>query len=104
MTCSSCVGTITHALQQHKWVTNIDVSLISNSVVVDFDDKDNILQIQATIEDVGYEATLKELLQVNTASGGKQRKLAIRVDGMYCAHCPSRIHNIHEKPFISTQL
>ena len=100
MTCTSCVRTITKALRQHEWITNVDVNLITNSAVVDFNAKENLPQIQAIIEDIGYEAILNELLQVdNNLSGGRQRKLAIRVDGMYCAHCPSRVTSALDETF-----
>ena len=100
MTCSSCVGTITQALQQHPWITRVDVNLISNSAVVDFNDKQNLPQIQATVEDIGYEATLNELLQLSDdLSSSMERRLAIRVDGMYCAHCPSRVTSALDNAF-----
>lgn len=92
MTCSSCVGNITTALQQHDWITSADVNLISNSATVVFDGKDNLAQIQETIEDIGYTATLDSVVNVGQAVvEDAQRKISIRVDGMYCSHCPSRI-------------
>jgi Cu+-exporting ATPase len=100
MTCSSCVGTITKALQQHDWITSIDVNLISNSAVLKFNGRGNLPQIQATIEDVGYEATLNDLVEVNgNLTSEVLRKVAIRVHGMYCPHCPPRITSALNQEF-----
>lgn len=92
MTCSSCVGNITTALQLHKWVTSVDINLISNSASVVFIGKDNLAQIQETIGNVGYTATLDSVVNMGqVVVEDSQRKVSIRVDGMYCGHCPSRI-------------
>ena len=94
MTCSSCVGNITTALKQHDWIISADVNLISNSATVTFHGKDNLSQIQETIEDVGYTATLDNVENVGKkVVENVQRRSYIRVDGMYCNHCPSRIAN-----------
>ena len=98
MTCSSCVGNITAALKQHDWITSVDVNLISNSATVVFDSKDNLGQIQETIEDVGYTATLDSIVNMGQVQGA-QRKVSIRVDGMYCGHCPSRIVGALEQEY-----
>ena len=100
MTCSSCVGNITKALEQHPWITSVDVNLISNSATVVFDGERNLPRIQETIEDIGYDATLDRV--DNMGKTGKEdahRKISIRVEGMYCGHCPSRITNALTQEF-----
>lgn len=100
MTCSSCVGTITKGLQELEWIINADVNLISNSATVVFQGKDNLPQIQETIEDMGFEATLNEVVTINPkAADDVQRKVAVRVDGMYCSHCPPRILDALKRDF-----
>ena len=92
MTCSSCVGNITTALRQHDWIISADVNLISNSASVVFDGKNNLVQIQGTIEDVGYTATLDDVVNVGQiVVEDTRRKISILVDGLYCSYCPSRI-------------
>ena len=92
MTCSSCVGNITTALQQHDWITSADVNLVSNSAMVVFNGKGNLAQIRETIEDVGYTTTLDSVVNVGQlVVKDAQREISIRVDGMYCSHCPSRV-------------
>lgn len=100
MTCSSCVGTITKGLQTVDWITNVDVNLISNSATVVFTGKDNLPRIQEIIEDLGYEATLSEVEEINLKAIERvQRKVAILVDGIYCDHCPLRIKNALKRDF-----
>ena len=100
MTCSSCVGTITKGLQEYDWISNVDVNLISNSATVTFEEKHNLPQIQQTIEDLGYEATLNEVVEMNSKPVDEVlRRIAIQVDGMYCDHCPPRIVDTLKKDF-----
>ncbi|KAF2836226.1 heavy metal translocatin [Patellaria atrata CBS 101060] len=92
MTCAACVGNITQALQQHGWIESVDVNLISNSASIVFQGKDHLSTIKETIEDVGYDATLDNI--INAAVEVKDdvaRSVSIRVDGMFCSHCPNRI-------------
>ena len=94
MTCSACVGNISSALQQHDYIESVDVNLLSNSATIVFLGKDRLSQIQETIEDAGYDATLDNVINVEREEQEiKQRSMSIRIDGMYCHHCPPRIIN-----------
>lgn len=94
MTCSSCVGKLTQALEAHPWIRTVDVNLIANSATVVFEGKDHLRDIQVAIEDVGYEARLDDVLDLSRGKANDMRRtVAIRVDGMYCEHCPSRIQD-----------
>lgn len=99
MTCSTCIGNITEALQKHGWVKRVDINLISNSATVLFEGRDNLQAIADTIEDVGYNATLNDMIELERAQHQVKgrRVIAIRVTGMFCDHCPSRIHNSLEE-------
>ena len=100
MTCSSCVGHITKGLEPFGWITKIDVNLISNSAAIVFEGKENMPKIQQTIEDLGFETTLDELVEMNAkAVDQMDRKVAIRIDGMYCGHCPQRIVDALQRDF-----
>ncbi|KAI4252737.1 MAG: hypothetical protein L6R42_007855, partial [Xanthoria sp. 1 TBL-2021] len=100
MTCSSCVGSITTALQQYDWIASADVNLISNTATVVFDGKHNLAQIRETIEEAGYTAALDNVVNMGqNIVDGARRKVAIRVDGMYCPHCPPRIMNALSQDF-----
>lgn len=89
MTCSSCVGNVSRALEVHSWIEKVDVNLVTNSATIVFAGKDNAAQITEAIEDVGYEATLDKLEPANASSeAATYRSVGIRVDGMFCHHCP----------------
>lgn len=92
MTCSACVGAITNALQEHTWIENVDVNLISNSATVTYHGKDRAAKIKEMIEDIGYDASLEDSCDLGAATiMPSERKVTIRVSGMYCHHCPERI-------------
>lgn len=92
MTCSACVGTISNALREHKWIDTVDVNLLSSGATVTFQGKDNLDQIKTTIEDIGYDAELQECCNLKQQqSQSEERKVSIRVDGVYCPHCPERV-------------
>ncbi|KAK4987729.1 hypothetical protein LTR50_004382 [Elasticomyces elasticus] len=92
MTCSACIGTITDALKQEAWVESVNVNLISHSATVAFRGKDHLDSIKNTIEDIGYEATLDVVSAANhDQKQSVERKIAIRIEGFYCRHCPQRL-------------
>jgi Cu+-exporting ATPase len=92
MTCSRCSGFITGALQQYPWIEKVDVNLVSNTAVVVFVGKENLPLIKESIEDVGYEASLDQVVLENAGVKEEtERTVAIRVQGMFCHHCPSNI-------------
>jgi Cu+-exporting ATPase len=92
MTCSRCSGFINDALIQHSWIEKVDVNLVSNTAVVVFVGKDNLPQIKESIEDVGYEASLDQVVpEIAGVKDETERSVAIRIQGMFCHHCPSNI-------------
>lgn len=92
MTCSSCVGAITEALSKLGWVKSVDVNLVTNSATVVLEDKSQIDEVCNVIDDLGYGARLNNAEPVDS---GRQvedhRTVLIKIDGMYCQHCPDRI-------------
>lgn len=92
MTCSSCVATITRALESFPWTESVDVNLITNSATVVFKDRRHLNKIVEVIENVGYKAKLSDVIDLSkdTAQDGC-RTASIRIDGMYCQHCPGRV-------------
>jgi heavy metal translocating P-type ATPase len=93
MTCSACIGSITTALTALPFVTNVDVNLISNSAEVVFEGKSHLSEIQTAVEDVGYEVTVNEVIEVgkHDQHPRTQRTILLQVGGMYCLHCPPKI-------------
>ncbi|CAK7225022.1 hypothetical protein SBRCBS47491_005750 [Sporothrix bragantina] len=114
MTCAVCVNAITDDLKKKDWITKVTVNLISNSATVEFDDASKESKIVEAIEDLGYDATIDSVVRIdppkpkttkidgtgNGADAGAdeqdspelhERTVEIRIDGLYCEHCPDRI-------------
>ena len=92
MTCSVCVGTISRGLQELSFVHNANVDLVSNSGTVEFEGKEHVDQILEKFDDLGYDAVLVTLIDLNKAAKSvKERTIKIKIDGMYCGHCPERV-------------
>lgn len=95
MTCGSCVGTVTHALEELSFVTKASVNLMSSSGRVEFKSEDHIGDILEKIEDLGYDASLSNVQPhgggTNDSSTTRPRSVLIRVGGMFCHHCPGKV-------------
>ncbi|KAF3043280.1 hypothetical protein E8E11_002965 [Didymella keratinophila] len=99
MTCSSCVSSITHAVEQLSSVRTVNINLFTSSGVVVFEDKDNMREITEAIEDCGFEVSVDKLEVISTAGpasnqvagGPTVRSVAIHIDGMFCGHCPGNV-------------
>ncbi|OJA14676.1 hypothetical protein AZE42_02391, partial [Rhizopogon vesiculosus] len=97
MTCSSCSGTITEMVSQLPGISEVVISLLSNSATVVVDRRDLVGSVTETIEDCGFvvnvikiEPLIPLTSKSDTATMGP-RTLLIRVGGMYCQHCPAKI-------------
>ncbi|KAL6247109.1 hypothetical protein RBB50_006417 [Rhinocladiella similis] len=98
MTCSSCVGNITRAVQALDFVKKVEVSLLSHTASVTFAGKDNVDIIAQAIENAGYGAALESLSSVDPSpEQDSVRTVSIRIDGLYCEQCPKRIQNAIEE-------
>lgn len=93
MTCGSCVGTITRGVEGLPFVQSVNVDLVGNSGVVIFRDKQNLDAILEKIDDLGYDASVVKVeATANSAqSNVSERTVQIKVDGMYCEHCPDNV-------------
>lgn len=92
MTCGSCVGTITRGVQELPFVHLVNVDLVGNRGNIVFHDKQKLDAILEKIDDLGYDATVVEVENVgSTRSKVAERTVQIRIDGMYCEHCPEDV-------------
>lgn len=92
MTCSSCVGVITEVLSKLDWVRSVDVNLITNSATVVVEEKSHIDEVCNVIDDLGYAAKLNNAEPVDSERQVEDhRTLSIKIDRIYCQHCPGRI-------------
>lgn len=96
MTCASCVGTVTHALENLSWVQSVSVNLLQHSAtVVTFGEGHDQELIQA-IEDVGFEASvqyqaLMRQQKENTHDIPNDWEGVFAIDGMTCSSCVNTI-------------
>ena len=97
MTCGSCVGTVTKGLEELPFVTKVSVNLMSNSGRVEFEQQEKIGEILEKVEDLGYDASLSSVgplvASTDETNETKSRTVSIRVDGMFCHHCPEKVIN-----------
>jgi heavy metal translocating P-type ATPase len=94
MTCSRCVNVITEELQKLDWLSNVAINLVSNSGTAEVRDKKDVDRLVEAIEDLGYEATVDSVVSVaQETPTGHERTVEIRIDGIYCEHCPFRVTN-----------
>ncbi|KAB8078961.1 E1-E2 ATPase-domain-containing protein [Aspergillus leporis] len=98
MTCGSCTGSVTRGLEELPFVKKVSVNLLSHSATVEFDGHDNIDAIVEKIEDLGYDASVSSALPQAAETNDKgskieKRTVTIKVDGMFCRHCPEKVIN-----------
>jgi len=95
MTCGSCVGSVTRGVEELPFVISVTVNLLSHSGKVEFEGRENLDKIVEKIEDLGYDATVSSvhpLAESKHQAGPVQaRTISIRVDGMFCHHCPEKV-------------
>ncbi|EGN93061.1 hypothetical protein SERLA73DRAFT_127002 [Serpula lacrymans var. lacrymans S7.3] len=102
MTCSSCSGTITEMVSQLSGVSEVTVNLLGNSASVVVDCKETINLVTETIDDCGFEGEVIKVEPVSHADNEDEvtdgsRTISLRVDGMFCQHCPGKIMSSLEK-------
>jgi heavy metal translocating P-type ATPase len=94
MTCGSCSATITRALEEMPFVVEVSVNLLAHSGRVRFVGRENVDAILEKIDDLGYEASVDNIQPVvmnDEEDKNQKRTVSIRVDGMFCHHCPKRV-------------
>ncbi|KAK3383995.1 E1-E2 ATPase-domain-containing protein [Lasiosphaeria ovina] len=94
MTCAACANNITKEMKKKDWVRDITVNLLSNSATIEFQGETNAEKLVEAIEDLGYDGAIDTVVSVTQeAQEVHERTVEIRVDGLYCEHCPSRVAN-----------
>ena len=100
MTCASCTNAIDHGLSPNElpFVESVNVTLMTNSARVVFRGEDNLQKIVQTVEDLGYDATTERCGIIadqpeedRSRKKKSKRTVMLKIDGMFCNNCPSRI-------------
>lgn len=98
MSCSACSNTINSSLSTLLQTDNLAVNLLNHTVVVIIPNKQLINKIIDTVSDLGFEATLIEVLPVQTSIN---RKIVAIIGGITCAACATSISSaVNELPFV----
>ena len=94
MTCSACSNAITGQLEQLPFVESVSINVIGNSGTVVFEGQENLARVTEAIEDAGFDATVDRFEQLGVIEdrAAHEREVFIRVDDMFCHHCPATIH------------
>lgn len=111
MTCSSCVGNVTKALQNVRTVDRADVSLVGRSANVQLrtDEAESVtFDLIQAVEDAGYDAQLMELTPVLATAVQKEDedkndfwRATYAIEGMSCSSCVGKISStIKDFPFV----
>lgn len=92
MTCGSCANSLTEELQSYPWVSKVVVNLVANSATVDFTDPSHTHDIVSAIDDLGFEASLDKVVDLNEEKQpSNERDVEILIEGIFCPRCPERI-------------
>lgn len=111
MTCAACTSGIDHGLSsdQLPFVESVNVTLMTNSARVVFRGEDNLQKIVETVHDLGFEAATERCGLIDTQpkkgksdTKERQRTVSLKIDGMFCKHCPSRILEAIEANYSSS--
>ncbi|KAI0774139.1 heavy metal translocatin [Fomes fomentarius] len=94
MTCVSCVNTVTGLLLDIHGVTDVSVNLIGKSASATVQHRKLLPQLEQAVGDAGYEAEVVNVRGLDADSPSEDvgpRTISLRVDGMYCSHCPPKV-------------
>ncbi|KAI0278858.1 hypothetical protein BGY98DRAFT_1089401 [Russula aff. rugulosa BPL654] len=102
MTCAACSSTVTQLLSDEEGVTDVSVNLMGNSATLVVKSKELIAVVEEVIESAGYETSVVavEPLQVTPVAMEVvhgQRTVALRIEGMFCDHCPEKVMQCLDK-------
>lgn len=101
ITCAACASTITNAVQNLPFVDDVAINVVSKIgiFIIDSANAEHVKDLEEIIEDSGYEfQKIGSIERVNHASAKRAyRTIHLRIDGMYCAHCPERVNEALRK-------
>ncbi|KAL8804328.1 MAG: hypothetical protein Q9182_002610 [Xanthomendoza sp. 2 TL-2023] len=101
MTCGSCSSAITTLLEEKEYVSEVNVSLLTNSAVVKYTGTvEKARDVVKVVEDAGFDAWQTKLEPFNSTTAEDtricdksvpRRSIMLRISGMFCDHCPSKV-------------
>lgn len=80
MTCSACSAHVENAVKKVDGVTSVSVSLLTNSMIVQFDsDKTDVSKIEAAVKSAGYSANAVGHSPTEGNKENKSKKMLVRL-------------------------
>ena len=80
MSCSACSSRIEKMVNKLECVKKAEVNLLTNSMVVDIDDKKNINIIIKTVEKLGYGASLQKNVKKEEKQENKAKLITFELN------------------------
>ncbi|MCJ1286957.1 hypothetical protein MMC26_006304 [Xylographa opegraphella] len=105
MTCVACPNAITRGLWELPFMKSVNITLMTGGGEVTFEGEENLEKIIEKIDDTGYDVSVVEssrvepLQDLKTDSCPASRTLQIKVEGMFCSHCPDRVVEVLQSTF-----
>ncbi|KZT38320.1 heavy metal translocatin [Sistotremastrum suecicum HHB10207 ss-3] len=96
MTCASCSTTITKQLSEIQGLSEVKVDLLGNSMTLVASSEQQVKEVIEHVEDIGYECSIVDVKPQQQGMESKEpvelsRTVSIRIDGMFCQHCPEQV-------------
>lgn len=101
MTCASCTGSITKAIEGHPAILSVDINLLSNSGTIRHQALLSPSELVELVDDVGFEAEVVDSVPERVEMD-KVLRTTFSIEGMTCASCSSaidralKVEGIHE--------
>ncbi|KAI5962199.1 uncharacterized protein KGF55_003275 [Candida pseudojiufengensis] len=97
MTCAACANSIESAVKNLPFILESGINSVTKNaqfVLEDDNQHENISKLKETVEDCGFEFEILKIEKINFTSGKlKPRTINLKIDGMFCNHCPEIITN-----------
>ncbi|OJD16746.1 hypothetical protein AJ78_03125 [Emergomyces pasteurianus Ep9510] len=104
MSCSSCAGSITSAIEELSFVKSVDVTFLTHSASLTIlGPRENIDKVLSLIDDLGYEGELQDISLKQSPSVHRNLYTATAsIGGMTCGSCVGTItRGVQELPFVT---
>lgn len=106
MTCASCTSSIEAGVEELSFIDSIEVTLMTNSAAIVYSGTaENLDEIKRAVEEIGFDCSIEldePFHEPAHEDKDRSRSIAVRIDGMYCKHCPLKILNALDKSFGSS--
>ncbi|OAX80571.1 hypothetical protein ACJ72_05092 [Emergomyces africanus] len=104
MSCSSCAGSLTSAIEQLSFVKSVEITFLTHSASLTIlGPRENIDKVLSLIDDMGFEAILQDIsLKKSPSLQGNVYTATASIGGMTCGSCVGTItRGVQELPFVT---